>query len=234
MRRRVPRGSDPSAAIADAFAPGERNACRAHAQSPAPGPESTAAPSSPSPGRWPSPRAPASPCPGERTAAAADATGPAADATGPVLTSREAPAAPLAPYTRGTTLASVATPRGTSGYRRLGDGPGWRRVVRGELAGPRSGRAGRRVPLAAFIQLTDLHLTDTQHPLRLEYLRAAADPHAWRPQEALTVQGAIALVERVNALRGGPVTGAPLRFAMTTGDNTRTTTPVPNWTGSSP
>ncbi|MEU9557514.1 TIGR03767 family metallophosphoesterase [Streptomyces fumanus] len=156
--------------------------------------------------------------PGERTAAA-DATGPAADATGPVLTSREAPAAPLAPYTRGTTLASVATPRGTSGYRRLGDGPGWRRVVRGELAGPRSGRAGRRVPLAAFVQLTDLHLTDTQHPLRLEYLRAT-DPHAWRPQEALTVQGAIALVERVNALRGGPVTGAPLRFAMTTGDNT--------------
>ncbi|MET9392257.1 TIGR03767 family metallophosphoesterase [Streptomyces sp. NPDC006624] len=133
--------------------------------------------------------------------------------------SRRAPAAPLAPYTRGTTLAGVATPRGGSGYRRLGDGPGWRRVVRSELAAPKSGRAGRRTALAAFVQLTDLHIIDAQHPLRLEYLRSA-DVHAWRPQEALTVQGAIALVERINALRGAPVTGAPLHFAMTTGDNT--------------
>ncbi|WP_324783892.1 TIGR03767 family metallophosphoesterase [Streptomyces sp. H51] len=136
-----------------------------------------------------------------------------------VAQSRTAPAVPLAPYTRGTTLASVATPRTGSGYRRLGDGPGWARVVRGELAAPKSGRAGRRTALAAFVQLTDLHLTDTQHPMRLEYLRSA-DPHAWRPQEALTVQGAIALVERINALRGAPVTGSPLHFAMTTGDNT--------------
>ncbi|GGL69820.1 metallophosphoesterase [Streptomyces fumigatiscleroticus] len=133
--------------------------------------------------------------------------------------SRPAPQAPLAPYTAGTTLASVGTPRGTSGYRRLGDGPGWPRVVRGELAEPRSGRAGRRTTLAAFVQLTDLHLTDVQHPLRLEYLRST-DPHAWRPHEALTVQGAIALVERINALRGAPVTGSPLHFAITTGDNT--------------
>ncbi|MFI1567997.1 TIGR03767 family metallophosphoesterase [Streptomyces sp. NPDC020490] len=145
--------------------------------------------------------------------------GAATDATRVVAQSRTAPAAPLAPYTKGTTLASVATPRTGSGYRRLGDGPGWARVVRGELAAPKSGRAGRRTALAAFVQLTDLHLTDTQHPMRLEYLRAA-DPHAWRPQEALTVQGAIALVERINALRGAPVTGSPLHFAMTTGDNT--------------
>lgn len=40
------------------------------------------------------------------------------------LSNRAAPAAPLAPYTRGTTLASVATPRGASGYRRLGGRPG--------------------------------------------------------------------------------------------------------------
>ncbi|MEU0002757.1 TIGR03767 family metallophosphoesterase [Streptomyces sp. NPDC006314] len=128
-------------------------------------------------------------------------------------------AAPLVPYGKGTTLASVATPLGGSGYRRLGDGPGWKRVVRSELAAPKSGRAGRRTALAAFVQFTDLHLTDVQHPLRVEFVRAA-DPHAWRPQEALTVQGAISLVERVNALRGGPVTGAPLHFVMATGDNT--------------
>ncbi|MFJ3439835.1 TIGR03767 family metallophosphoesterase [Streptomyces sp. NPDC086081] len=133
--------------------------------------------------------------------------------------SRQAPAAPLAPYTKGTTVASVATPRAGSGYRRLGEGPGWQRVVRSELAAPKSGRAGRRTALAAFVQLTDLHIIDAQHPLRLEYLRSA-DIHAWRPHEALTVQGAIALVERINALRGAPVTGAPLHLAMTTGDNT--------------
>ncbi|MET8580858.1 TIGR03767 family metallophosphoesterase [Streptomyces collinus] len=141
-------------------------------------------------------------------------------AEAPVAHSRRAAAAaPLAPYTKGTTLASVAAPRNSSGYRRLGDGPGWKRVVRAELAAPKSGRASRRTTLAAFVQFTDLHLTDVQHPLRLEYLRAH-DPHAWRPHEALTVPGAISLVERVNALRGAPVTGAPLHFVMTTGDNT--------------
>ncbi|GGW37322.1 metallophosphoesterase [Streptomyces lucensis JCM 4490] len=138
----------------------------------------------------------------------------------PAAHSRQASAkTPLAPYTKGTTLASVAAPRNSSGYRRLGDGPGWKRVVRAELATPKAGRAGRRRTLAAFVQFTDLHLMDVQHPLRWEFLRAG-DPHAWRPHEALTVPGAVSLVERVNALRGAPVTGAPLHFVMTTGDNT--------------
>ncbi|MFJ6655785.1 TIGR03767 family metallophosphoesterase [Streptomyces sp. NPDC091377] len=137
---------------------------------------------------------------------------------------REAPpsrTAPLAPYTRGTTLSSVAgpLPGDRSGYRRLGARPGWRRVVRADLAAPKPGRAERRTVLAAFVQLTDLHLLDVQHPLRLEFVRSA-DVHAWRPQEALTVHGAISLVERINALRAGPATGAPLHCAMTTGDNT--------------
>ncbi|MFJ9814661.1 TIGR03767 family metallophosphoesterase [Streptomyces sp. NPDC101151] len=144
----------------------------------------------------------------------------AAASEAPVVASRKVSAkAPLAPYTKGTTLASVAAPRNSSGYRRLGDGPGWKRVVRSDLATPKSGRAGRRTTLAAFVQFTDLHLMDVQHPLRLEFLRST-DPHAWRPHEALTVPGAVSLVERVNALRGAPVTGAPLHFVMTTGDNT--------------
>lgn len=136
-----------------------------------------------------------------------------------VAHSRQAEAAPLAPYTKGTTLATVAAPRNSSGYRRLGDGPGWSRVVRSELAAPKAGRAGRRTTLAAFVQLTDMHLCDSQHPLRLEYLRST-DKDTWRPHEALSVQGAVSLVERINALRGAPVTGSPLHFAMTTGDNT--------------
>ena len=137
----------------------------------------------------------------------------------PLAVSRPAPAAPLAPYTRGTTLSAVAAPRSGSGYRRLGDGPAWPRVVRGDLAAPKAGRAERRTALAAFVQFTDLHLVDVQHPLRYEYLRAET-ASAWRPQESLPVPGAVSLVERVNALRGAPVTGAPLHFVMTTGDNT--------------
>ncbi|MGW0826392.1 TIGR03767 family metallophosphoesterase [Streptomyces sp. NPDC002845] len=149
----------------------------------------------------------------------ADAHAAPSDESAVSLTSREAPAAPLTPYTRGTTLASVAAPRGTGGYRRLGDGPVWNRVVRGDLADPKSGRENRRTALASFVQFTDLHVVDVQHPLRYEYLRAQT-ASSWRPQEALSVAGAVSLVERVNALRGAPVTGSPLHFVMTTGDNT--------------
>ncbi|MGQ4383318.1 TIGR03767 family metallophosphoesterase [Streptomyces sp. SAS_270] len=155
----------------------------------------------------------------DSAAHAATGHAPAAAQEAPIAVSRQAPAAPLAPYTRGTTLSSVATPRGSSGYRRLGDGPAWKRVVRGELATPHSGRAARRTALAAFVQFTDLHLVDTQHPLRLEFLRSQS-ASAWRPQETLSVAGAVSLVERVNTLRGAPVTGSPLHFVMTTGDNT--------------
>ncbi|MFF2845724.1 TIGR03767 family metallophosphoesterase [Streptomyces sp. NPDC058001] len=133
--------------------------------------------------------------------------------------SRQAPAAPLAPYGKGTTLTSVASAAGSTGYRRLGDGPAWKRVVRSDAAAPKAGRTDRRTALAAFVQFTDLHLVDVQHPLRYEYLRAQT-ASAWRPQESLSVAGAVSLVERVNALRGAPATGAPLHFVMTTGDNT--------------
>ncbi|MFJ1747640.1 TIGR03767 family metallophosphoesterase [Streptomyces sp. NPDC088116] len=119
-----------------------------------------------------------------------------------------------------TTLDSVATPLDESAaFRRLGDGPGWDLVVRDELASGKSGRAERRTVLSSFVQLTDLHLTDVQHPVRTEYMRSQK-VSAWRPQEALTVQGAVALVEQINALTQGPATGAPLSFAVTTGDNT--------------
>ncbi|WP_432927336.1 TIGR03767 family metallophosphoesterase [Microbispora sp. CA-135349] len=118
-----------------------------------------------------------------------------------------------------TTVRTVARPRGATGYRRLADGPGWRRVTRTELAGAKKGRAERRTALACFVQFTDLHITDVQSPQRYEFLRAG-DLGFWRPQEALTAVGAVSLIEQVNALRRGPVTRAPIGFVMTTGDNT--------------
>ncbi|MEU8685203.1 TIGR03767 family metallophosphoesterase [Streptomyces sp. NPDC048611] len=152
----------------------------------------------------------------DRTAQAATVSpGPAPAAPEPV----EAPAVPRVPYTRGTTLAGVSAPRGGGGFRRLGDGPAWDRVVRAELAAAHGGRDRRRTALASFVHFTDLHLVDVQSPLRYEYLRSET-ASAWRPQEALSVAGVVSLIERVNALPGGPATGAPLSFVMTTGDNT--------------
>ncbi|GAA2597169.1 TIGR03767 family metallophosphoesterase [Streptomyces axinellae] len=128
------------------------------------------------------------------------------------------PAAVGAPHA-GTTLTGVARPGGEGPFRRLETGPGWRRVVRSDLARGDARRAARGVPLAAFVQFTDMHLVDVQHPLRYEYLRDRTTS-AWRPQEALSVAGAVSLVERVNALAGGPATGASLSCVVTTGDNT--------------
>ncbi|MEV6425239.1 TIGR03767 family metallophosphoesterase [Streptomyces sp. NPDC051662] len=154
--------------------------------------------------------------PGE--AAAAPGTTAAPSVPGPRTPA--APATPTRTVPARTTLDTVAAPRDSAAaFRRLGDGPGWRRVVRETLATPRPGRAQRRTVLSSFVQLTDLHLVDVQHPVRTEYLRSQ-QLSGWRPQEALTVPGAVALIEQINALEAGPVTGAPLSFAVTTGDNT--------------
>ncbi|WST74177.1 TIGR03767 family metallophosphoesterase [Streptomyces sp. NBC_01136] len=125
-----------------------------------------------------------------------------------------------APYAA-TTLETTARLGGgahAQTYRRLVSGPGWPLVVRRELAAPGSGRQDRRTALACFVQFTDLHLADVQNPLRTEFLRARGAA-SWRAQEALTVAGAVALVEQVNALGGGPYTGLRPAFVMTTGDN---------------
>jgi metallophosphoesterase (TIGR03767 family) len=146
------------------------------------------------------------------------ASGPASAAP-PASAASVLGVAQLAPTRDGTTLQSVAAPHGTGGYRRLFDGPGWNQVVRTDLAAAKNGRESRRTTMACFVQFTDTHLTDVQSPLRTEFFRSA-QTSAWRPQEALTVVGITSLIERVNALRGGPVTGAPIEFVMTTGDNT--------------
>ncbi len=179
-------------------------------------------------------RRPPSPGPGRRrvlvlagSAGAAAALGPATGASPAAAPAsgtrpqRRVPggrAAVDAPHT-GTTLTGVAAPSGDGPFRRLVTGPGWARVVRTELARAGARRAARAEPLASFVQFTDLHLVDVQHPLRYEYLRAQT-ASAWRPQESLSVAGAVSLVERVNALAGGPATGASLSCVVTTGDNT--------------
>ncbi|MCQ4041273.1 TIGR03767 family metallophosphoesterase [Streptantibioticus rubrisoli] len=121
--------------------------------------------------------------------------------------------------TAGTTLEQVATPSDGGAYKRLQAGPGWPLVVRTDLASAAATRDDRRTAVASFVQFTDLHLVDTESPVRFEYLARYLDS-AYRPHEALTVRGASSLVERINSLPGGPFTGMPFSLVMATGDNT--------------
>jgi metallophosphoesterase (TIGR03767 family) len=111
-------------------------------------------------------------------------------------------------------------------YRSIAELEGEPHVVRSELIGVvgaellRGGRA-----LACLAQLTDLHMTDVESPARFEFLnREYADPRfrellpMQRPQEALNALALEAMVQTVNAIEGGPVSGAPLELIVMTGD----------------
>ncbi|HEX7131933.1 MAG TPA: TIGR03767 family metallophosphoesterase [Iamia sp.] len=130
---------------------------------------------------------------------------------------------PLAAIARpeGTTLARTILRPDGEGYRRLVEGPGQAIVVRQDLGAPQPGREDRRRPLAAFVQLSDLHLVDVQSPGRVELLDPFGPPYAgaWRPQEALSTQVASAMVAHLNGLGRGPVTGRPFDALVCTGDN---------------
>jgi metallophosphoesterase (TIGR03767 family) len=152
-------------------------------------------------------------------------------AAGSLLNSEPAAAAtyPVAPA--GTTLAKTLLhgAPGNLGYRHIVTGGGEPTLVRTELATP--GGAGTRTPLVAFAQLTDMHLIDAQSPARVEFLDRLKDPDspgsanvpfdaAYRPWEMLSTQIAEAMARQVRSLRGAaPVTGRPIDFTISTGDN---------------
>lgn len=126
----------------------------------------------------------------------------------------------------GTTLERTILAVGDGPYHRLDYGPPWPIYPRDELSTPRSGRAERRVPLCAFLQLTDFQLVDAQSPARVEFLDRYADeplPNllaaAQRPEEALGSHVVEAMSRQLGALRAGPVTGRPLDFTVCTGDS---------------
>lgn len=134
------------------------------------------------------------------------------------LSAALAPAAHRPLHPAGTTFESAAAPQGSRGYRRLSAGPGYAPVLRTELAARTSATASV-TPLAALVQLTDLHLVDAQSPARFEMF-AAESGSAFRPQEALGTHAAARLVARINALTAAPFTGRPLDAAVSTGDST--------------
>ncbi|MDQ6649392.1 MAG: TIGR03767 family metallophosphoesterase [Actinomycetota bacterium] len=136
------------------------------------------------------------------------------------------PAAPEHTTLAGTLLRGAP---GAKGYVRIVGGTAEPTLARTDLGtAPQPGRAGRRSPLLAFAQLTDIHVVDAQSPARVEYLDRYADGStaalslfsaAYRPQEMLTGQIAESVVSAVNRVGVGPVTGLALSFAIATGDN---------------
>src|SRR5437763_750132 len=131
--------------------------------------------------------------------------------------------APIAPH--GTTLEQIffheARLAAKHGYAHIVTEAGEAHRVRTDLgAKAQNGRESRRRALVAFAQLTDVHVIDAQSPARVEFLDRYSDGQnsspgnlftaAYRPQEILTAHVAEAMVQRINAIGVGPVTGREL------------------------
>ncbi|MGW0969961.1 TIGR03767 family metallophosphoesterase [Streptomyces sp. NPDC002516] len=113
------------------------------------------------------------------------------------------------------------------GYQTLVSAAGEPHVARSELAN-RQGENPPTMALAAFAQMTDLHIIDDQSPGRLEFLDRFADTggqytnyptdSAYRPHEFLSTQVVDAMCQAIAGLGNGPWTGKPLQFTIVTGD----------------
>ena len=127
----------------------------------------------------------------------------------------------------------VPGPAQAGGYRALLPADGERHVHRDELAG-RSLRPGWQrsaTPLLVLAQLSDTHVMDHQSPGRVELLDRFSDPDSpvraevgiigtYRAQELFTFQVAEAMSRAVRQHPAGPLSGAPVEFAVVTGDAT--------------
>ncbi len=105
---------------------------------------------------------------------------------------------------------------------------GWVELARAAGAA-HEGLSPEGEPIATIVHLSDLHICDAESPARQEYLdrhghpgapyrRMLGDIGTYRPQEVLTVPVAVAMVEAVNRLAGGPLTGRPVDACVLTGD----------------
>jgi metallophosphoesterase (TIGR03767 family) len=138
------------------------------------------------------------------------------------------------PDGRHTTLEKtlVKGPKGKHGYRPIVVGPGEPHLVRHELVRQvrRRPATGQPRPILAMGQLTDMHVLDAQSPARVEFLDRYDDPgstfasvlpfqSSYRAQEMFSTHVAEATIRALRRVGRGPVTGLPLSFTITTGDN---------------
>jgi len=119
------------------------------------------------------------------------------------------------------------------GYRPLTAAAGEQHVVRDDLGGTslRPGWLRSAAPLLVLAHLSDTHVMDHQSPGRAELLDRYSDPDSpvrdavgivgtYRAQELFTFQVADAMVRAVRATAAAPLCGAPIDFAVVTGDAT--------------
>ncbi|MFJ3306755.1 TIGR03767 family metallophosphoesterase [Streptomyces sp. NPDC086549] len=130
----------------------------------------------------------------------------------------------------GLTTVDVTVQRGPDlgeGYHGIVAAPGEPHIVRRDLVDVTAPQTARS--LAAFAQMSDLHIVDDQSPLRVECLDRLADfgpPHynsyptasAYRAHEFLTTHSTDAMCRALRAVGRGPRTGTPPAFTVVTGD----------------
>jgi metallophosphoesterase (TIGR03767 family) len=121
--------------------------------------------------------------------------------------------------------------RSALGYWELAAGPAEAHQARTDLLARPGVVPVDSVPLLTVAHLSDLHLCDSQSPARGEFLDRWSDLDSplrehigiigsYRPQDCLTVQVGAAMVAAINAVGTGPVGGAPIDWAIPTGDVT--------------
>jgi metallophosphoesterase (TIGR03767 family) len=156
---------------------------------------------------------------------------PASEQPSPAITVQHEPTVPMptlgqaaALTTLGTTVLTGA--RDSVGYCLLVAGPGEPHLVRGDIT---SARTRPSFALAAFAQMTDLHIVDDQSPLRVEFLDRYADPGppggtrlptsaAYRAHESMSTHVVDAMCRALRAVARAPRSGMPLQFTVVSGD----------------
>jgi metallophosphoesterase (TIGR03767 family) len=108
---------------------------------------------------------------------------------------------------------------GRAGYVALRSGPAEPHVLRTDLATPSARRLQTRRGVVAFAHLSDTHVVDAQSPARAEFVARLGIGGGHRPQEMLSTHVVDAMAQAVRQVGSGPVTGRPLAFALSTGDN---------------
>jgi len=82
----------------------------------------------------------------------------------------------------------------------------------------------KTIPLATFVQITDIHIIDPGNPSRSSFLAAylpliPALADTFRPYEAFSAQVAECMVRKINAVKKGPHLNQKISNVINTGDN---------------
>ena len=122
---------------------------------------------------------------------------------------------------------------GDGGYRPLVPADGEQHTIRADLsgAGLRAGWQRSATPVLCIVHLSDTHIMDHQSPGRAELFDRFSDLDSplrsavgiigcYRAQELFTFQVADAMTRAARRTATGPLSGAPVDFAIVTGDAT--------------